>query len=184
MKLALLPDEIKRQTAFGPIVQIAYHAPDIARAANWFADTLKAGPFYFFEHIGLRQCAYRGSAASFDHSSAYGQYRDVMIELIHQHGDAPSAIRDMYDARSEGLHHLAIFVDNIDDALERASADEMPSALDAITTDNVRFVMVDARKRHGCMLEFYERTEALTRFYAFIKRKSVDWNGEDNLRRL
>ncbi len=184
MKLAPFPAEISRQTAFGPVAQIAYHAPEIAAAANWFADTFNAGPFYLFKHIGLRQSAYRGAPASFDHSSAYGQLEDVMIELIHQHGDEPSAIRDMYDAGTEGLHHLAVFVDDVEDALGRARADDMACALDAITADGVRFVMVDARRHHGCMLEFYERSESLTRFYAFIRRQSVGWNGADVLRTL
>lgn len=184
MTLAPLPGEINRQTAFGPIAQIAYHAPDIPAAANWFADTLRAGPFYLFEHIGLRRCAYRGAPASFDHSSAYGQLGDMMIELIHQHGNEPSAIRDMYNARTGGLHHLAVFVDDVEDSLERARAADMACALDAVTADGVRFVMVDARERHECMLEFYERSEALTRFYAFIMRKSADWDGEGVLRRL
>lgn len=179
-----LPDAIPRQTVFGPVAQIAYHAPDIVIAAEWFAKNLNAGPFYLFEHIRLQRSAYRGTPAQFDHSSAYGQLGDLMIELIHQHGDDPSAIRDMYDASSEGLHHLAVFVDNIDAALKSAFDDGMPCALDAVTGDGIRFVMADARSRYGCMLEFYEPREALMGFYAFIKRKSLSWNGEDVLRRL
>lgn len=178
------PDAVVRQTAFGPVAQIAYHAPDIARAALWFARNLNAGPFYLFDHICLQSSAYRGTPAPFDHSSAYGQLGDVMIELIHQHGDDPSAVRDMYDARTEGLHHLAVFVDDVDAALKDALKAGMPCALDAITSDGVRFVMADARPRHGCMLEFYQPLEALTGFYAFIRRKSLGWGGEDVLRRL
>lgn len=178
------PDAIVRETDFGPVAQIAYHAPDIAEAAHWFAKTLNAGPFYLFEHIKLRQSLFRGAQASFDHSSAYGQLGDIMIELIHQHGDEPSAVRNMYDARTEGLHHLAVFVSDIDTALKSAAAREMPCVLDAVTHDGVRFVMVDARPSHGCMLEFYEPREALTRFYNFIKLKSLRWSGEDALRKL
>jgi hypothetical protein len=33
-----------------------------------------------------------------------------MIELISQHGDAPSALRDMYAANEFGIHHVATFV--------------------------------------------------------------------------
>jgi hypothetical protein len=178
------PAEIVRETDFGPVVQIAYHAPDIADAAHWCAKTLNAGPFYLFEHIKLRESHYRGEPAPFDHSSAYGQLSDMMIELIHQHGDNPSAVRDMYDAKTEGLHHLAVFVDDINSALARAASLGMACALDAVTSDGVRFAMADARQRHGCMLEFYEPKAALTGFYAYIKRKSIGWNGEDILRRL
>jgi catechol 2,3-dioxygenase-like lactoylglutathione lyase family enzyme len=184
MRLLRHPDDVDRTTAFGEIVQIAYHAPDIERAANWFATALKAGPFYLLEHVGLSTSLYRGNETPFDHSSAYGQYGDIMIELIHQHDDQPSAVRDMYAANAEGLHHFAIFVDNLDAAIEEAVAAGMACALDATTTDGVRFVMVDAREAHGCMLEFYEQSELLDKFYSFVKRKSRNWDRSEVLRHL
>ncbi len=184
VRLLRHPDDVDRTTAFGEIVQIAYHAPDIERAANWFAAALTAGPFFLLEHVGLSKSLYRGKETPFDHSSAYGQFGDVMIELIHQHDDQPSAVRDMYAANEEGLHHLAVFVGSVDIALEDAAAAGMACALDATTTDGVRFVMVDARNAHGCMLEFYERSEPLDKFYSFVKRKSDDWDGSEVLRRL
>ncbi len=180
----VLGDKSNFADSFGPIVQLAYHAPDLEIAAEYWARTFKAGPFYLLEHIKLSKSTYRGQAASFDHSSAYGQLGDIMIELIHQHDDKPSAIRDMFDSVSAGLHHTAIFVDDVDAALEMAALKNMPCALDAITEDDVRFVMVDARSQHGHMLEFYEPCPKLRAFYSFIRRKSAGWDGKDFLRTL
>ena len=179
------PDEVERINEFGRIVQLAYHAPDIKKTAQFWSDKFGAGPFYLLELIQLRECLYRGTAAPFNHSSAYGQLGDMMIELIHQHDDHPSPVRDMYDAQREGLHHAAVFVDDIDAALSKAASKDMACALDATTKDgDVRFVMVDARKSYGHMLEFYERTAVLTKFYNFIRRQSQGWDGREFLRKL
>lgn len=168
---------------FGEAVQIAFHAPDIAAAAaRWAA--AKAGPFYLLEHVALARCAYRGRASQFDHSSAYGQCGDVMIELIHQHDDHPSPVRDMYGAKEEGPHHAAVFAADLDATAGACVARGFAIALDATTATGVRFLMADARAECGVMLELYERSEALAKFYAFIRRKSESWDGEAPLRRL
>lgn len=169
---------------FGEAVQIAFHAPDIAAASARWTTASGAGPFYLLEHVALARCVYRGRASQFDHSSAYGQYGDVMIELIHQHNDQPSPVRDMYGAKEEGPHHAAVFAADLDAAAGACAARGFAIALDATTATGVRFLMADARAECGVMLELYERTEALARFYAFIRRKSEGWDGVDPLRRL
>ncbi len=169
---------------FGRVVQIAWHTPDIPAAAERFAAEMGAGPFYLFEHIKLEKSCYRGIAAEFDHSSAYGQLGGVMIELIHQHDDRSSAVRDMYGRGEEGVHHIAVFVDSIDAAIRKANAQGLATALDATTADGVRFVMVDDRRNSGVMLEFYEPVAALKKFYEFVQRKSVGWDRRDVLRRI
>jgi hypothetical protein len=183
-----LLDEIKKKaetiTVFGPVVQLAFHAPNIKKSAAHFSENLGAGPFYLFQHIPLAESYYRGAPTPFDHSSAYGQLGDIMIELIHQHNDAPSAVRDMYDEHTEGLHHAAVFPPSLEKALDIAKDNKFDVALDATTKDGVRFVMVDARKGYGHMIELYEESPALSKFYAFVKRKSAGWNGEDFLREL
>lgn len=169
---------------FGQVVQLAIHAPAIPQLAARWVREMGAGPFILLEHVKLRSALYRGAISQFDHSSAYGQLGDIMIELIHQHDDAPSAVRDMYRAEESGLHHAAIFVDNLRSAIASAQDQGMVIALDAETADGVRFVMADARERYGCMLEFYESSAALQKFYAYVRRKSEGWDGRDPLRRL
>ena len=168
---------------FGEIVQVAIHAPNLeAAAAHWAQHG--AGPFHLLEHVALTSCLYRGAPAAFDHSSAYGQMGDIMLELIHQHDDRPSAVRDMYDARTPGPHHAAIFVDDLDIAVSAATARGFPLALDAVSTAGLRFAMADARPACGVMLEFYEPSDALMKFYSFVRRKSVSWTGDEPLRKL
>src|SRR5258708_3677727 len=103
-------------------VQIAYHVADPEKAAVEFSRAFGCGPFFLFEHIPLSRCLYRGAPVRFDHTSAYGQAGEVMIELITQHDDSPSALRDLYRRDQSGVHHVAHFVPSLARALEQARA--------------------------------------------------------------
>lgn len=165
-------------------IQIAYHVPDPAVAAERAAREYGWGPFFVLEHIPLDWARHRGRPAVFDHSSAYGQGGDVMIELISQHGDAPSALRDMYAAEQSGIHHVATFVDHLGTAAAHYRSRGFELALEARTTTGVEFTMVDTRAELGHMLELYEPGKGLTDFYAFVRKAAGGWNGTDPVRRL
>ena len=165
-------------------VQIAYHVPDPAASAERFAREHGWGPFYLMEHIPLARSLYRGVPVAFDHSSAYGQAGDLMIELITQHDDAPSALRDMYAAHETGIHHVACFVPDLQQALGQFTARGVAVALDAATATGVEFAMLDVVAERGHMLELYEPGADLLKFYAFVRRAAQDWDGSRPLRRL
>lgn len=165
-------------------VQIAYHVPDPAAAAERCARNFGWGPFFLLEHIPLRRCLYRGQPGVFDHTSAYGQAGEMMVELITQHGDAPSAIRDVYAADATGVHHMAYFVPKLGEAIDTFRSGGFDAALEACTSGGVEFAMIDACAEVGHMLELYEPHPDLKRFYDYVRRKAQGWDGADPLRRL
>ncbi len=165
-------------------VQIAYHVPDPEADALRCAKEFGWGPFFLFEHIPLQQCHYRGRAAAFDHTSAYGQAGDIMVELISQSDDSPSVLRDLFKSDQRGIHHVAHFVPDLPTALASFQSDGTAVAMDAVTTHGVRFAMVDTSKSLGHMLELYEPVTALTRFYAYVRRAAEEWDGTDPVRRI
>jgi catechol 2,3-dioxygenase-like lactoylglutathione lyase family enzyme len=165
-------------------VQLAYHVPDPVAAARRYAREFGWGPFFLLEHIPLERARHRGRDAPFDHSSAYGQAGEVMIELITQHNDGPSALRDLYAPEQTGLHHVAYFVPRLADALAAFRARGNEIALDARTVTGTEFAIVDVVAEFGHMVELYEHADALAKFYAHVKRKSEGWDGTDPLRRL
>jgi hypothetical protein len=174
-----------RPLAFAPqIVQIAYHVSDVEEAAHRMSQTIGAGPFFVAEHIELTSCTYRGSPVEFDHSSAYGQSGHLMLELIHQHNEGPSAIRDMYGPDEEGLHHVAAFVDDLPTARKHFEILSYETAMVAETTSGVTFVFMDARQKLGHMLELYEPTPMLRAFYDMVRDAALDWDGSDPVRTL
>jgi catechol 2,3-dioxygenase-like lactoylglutathione lyase family enzyme len=173
-------------TAFGALkpVQLAYHVPDPEAAAERFAREFGWGPFFLMEHIPLERSLYRGRPEAFDHSSAYGQAGDLMVELITQHNEGPSALRDMYARDATGLHHVAYFVPDLQAAVDEFRGRGAAIALDARTATGVDFAMVDLSAALGHMLELYEPGEDLRRFYAHVRKSAEDWDGSRPLRRL
>ncbi len=163
--------------------QIAYHVPDPVTAAAECARRYGWGPFYLLEHVPLASCEYRGRRARFDHTSAYGQAGDLMVELISQHDDEPSVVREAFARHETGVHHVAHVVEDLEATLAHCRGEGGAVVMDAATADGVRFVMVQMPML-GHYLELYEPTPGLTRFYDYIRRKSQGWDGADPLRRL
>lgn len=165
-------------------VQLAYHVPDAERAAVEFARQFGWGPFFLMEHIPLASCLYRGTPGRFDHTSAYGQAGEVMVELIQGHGDSPNVLNEAFPPEATGLHHVAMFEENLAEALAGWEARGFVVAMRATTTTGVEFAMVDTRATLGHYLELYPPVRALQKFYAYVRRAAVDWNGEQPVRRL
>ena len=77
-------------------VQMAYFVGDIRASARWAAQTLAAGPFFVIDRIELEWGEHRGKRCDFLHSSAYGQWGEVMLEFVQQDEEGPSPFRDLY----------------------------------------------------------------------------------------
>lgn len=182
-KESAAPAGLKMLPPFKP-VQIAYHVPDPEAAAWKSAAELGWGPFFLLEHIPLERALYRERPTRFDHSSAYGQAGDLMVEFITQHDDEPSALRDLFARSETGVHHVACFVACLPEALAMLRAQGHAIALDARTRSGVDFAMVDTSPSLGHMLELYEPGVDLVRFYAHVRRASENWDGSHPVRRL
>lgn len=165
-------------------VQIAYAVSDLDTAVADFVRRLGAGPFFVLEHIELSAVRYRGEPGVFDHSSAYGQWGEVMLELVRDHTPGPSPVKDVLGPRRSGLHHLAFLVDDLASTLEQLAAEGWPEAMWAKTATGVEFAFADATADLGHMLEVYEPSADLLGFYAMVKDASRDWDGREPSRRL
>jgi hypothetical protein len=165
-------------------VQLAYHVADPEAAAAEYAEHSGWGPFFVMQHIPLDYARHRGTERPFRHSSAYGQAGKMMVELIAQDDDEPSALRDMFTRDQTGLHHVACFVSDLNQACEAYTRAGYALALEARTTTGVDFVMIDTRETLGHMLELYEPCEPLIKFYDFVAHKANTWDGSRPVRIL
>ena len=100
--------------SLGPPVQIAYAVSDIYKGIDKWISNFGAGPFFIAEHIPIKNVIYRGQPSELDITVAYGQWGEIMIELVQDNGEGPSIIRDLYPPQKSGLHHLAYFVNDMD----------------------------------------------------------------------
>ena len=159
-----------------PVRQIAYFCEEVRAAALAHHHSFGSGPYFVADHIPLRRSVHRGIEQPFDHSSAYGQWGDVMIEFVAQHNPEPSACHDLYPEGSGlwGLHHVALFVDDVDAEIARFAAAGMPLAQRAEMMDGFIFAFVDASAGLGHMIELYAPVPVLLDFYAMVARAARD----------
>jgi hypothetical protein len=168
------------------VQQLAYKVNDLEAAAAAHHRRFGSGPFFVLRHVPLASSSHRGVERPFDHSSAYGQWGSVMVELVVQHNADPSALHDMFPSGSgqEGLHHAALFVDDLQAEIARFASESAPLAQLSVTQGGTAFAFVDTRASLGHMLELYEPTAQLTDFYAMIAKAAEGWDGADLIREL
>jgi catechol 2,3-dioxygenase-like lactoylglutathione lyase family enzyme len=169
-----------------PVRQLAYKVNDLEAAAAAHNRQFGSGPFFVSRHVPLASSHHRGVERDFDHSSAYGQWGSVMVELVVQHNPDPSALHDMFPHGSgaQGLHHAALFVDDLDAEIARFAAEGAVLAQLSVTTGGTAFAFVDTSASLGHMLELYEPTAQLTGFYDFVANAAQGWDGTNLLREL
>ena len=162
----------------GDPVQLAYAVDDVVAAARrWSARGV--GPFFVIEHIAVHHARVNGTASTFDHSSAYAQWGPLMVELICQHDDGAERI-----VESSGLHHVASFVDDFASASARLRAAGHAEVFYGETGAGMPFAFHDALAERGHLIEIYERTDRLGRFYDMVHEAASEWDGTDPIRML
>lgn len=166
------------------IVQNAYVVNDVRAAASRMTALWGAGPFYLFEHIPLAECLYRGEPSVLDHTSAYGQCGGVMLELVQQNNDGPSAFRDLFEPGQEGLHHVASFCSDLEEELDRFEGLGFAVANFARTETGTAFAYIDTTPVLGHMTEVYQDDPDLRDFYAMVAAQAKNWDGADPIRLL
>ena len=169
-----------------PVRQIAYFVADVRAAAKAHHARFGSGPFFLAEHIPLRRCVHRGVERPLDHSSAYGQWGPGMVEFVQQNNPGPSPFHDVFPEGSGrgGLHHIALFVEDVDAAIAAHTAAGQPLAARAEMHDGFVFAFIDACAELGHMIELYSPTPQLTGFYGFVARAAGDFRGGEIVRTI
>ena len=164
-----------------PIRQIAYFVPDVRAAALAHHEAFGSGPYFVADNIPLRRALHRGVERPLDHSSAYGQWGEVMIEFVQQNNPGPSAFHDMYPEGSGrgGIHHVALFVDDVAAEIARFNDAGHDTALHAEMNDGFVFAMMDCTATLGHMVELYAPVPQLTGFYEHVAVAAKTFNGGD-----
>ena len=106
---------------FGDAVHAAFVVPDIKAAMQELIDD-GVGPFYLMDHISP-DARFRGERNNPLISAAFVSSGGMQIEFIQTHDDTPSAYRElMLRNPVGGLHHLAYWVSDFDEAFALAAS--------------------------------------------------------------
>jgi Glyoxalase/Bleomycin resistance protein/Dioxygenase superfamily len=168
------------EVTLGVPVQIAYAVDDVERAAASWAARTGAGPFFVRHHPPF-EAIHGGAPAIFSHSSAYGQWGDMQVELVHFGECSPVSLQRSVVATS-GLHHVATFAASLDDEQARLEAMGMPCVMRATTPSGLQFAFHDGRRELGHLIEIYEPADSVVRLYQKVRDAATGWEGDDPVR--
>ncbi|WP_304191094.1 VOC family protein [Phenylobacterium aquaticum] len=167
----------------GQIMQLAYVPADFdAALAHWLKHG--AGPFFALDHVALEDVRYRGASADIDFSMVLGYWGDLQIELIRQHNAAPSIYKAWRDAGHEGLHHVCILVEDMEEARARVAAAGGKVEQEAMVPGGGEVIYVDTGGGPGPMVEILKPAPGGHEFFAFMRDAARTWDGTDPVRKL
>jgi hypothetical protein len=177
------------QTAPGlnrKVRQIAFVVPNAIEWAHRHMKRFGSGPFFVLAHLPHDIQTYRGKPVDLDTTGVVGQWGDVMVELVEQHGDTPSAYRELYPTGGPGLHHLTVLVDDIHQAMADYEAQGFENILYSVVSPMgdgkpVPYTMMDTRSELGVLTEFYEEP-LVSDFYKLVRDAAADFDGTNPIR--
>jgi Glyoxalase/Bleomycin resistance protein/Dioxygenase superfamily len=159
-----------------PITHIGYVVDEIGPAVDWAVSTLGAGPFFLISHMKFDTCTYNGQPAEYDHSSAFGQWGEIAVELTVVHGATPQALADTIGGPTPKVGHVGWLSDD----LEADSADLEAAGMPLFHTGSSGPVAAhwhDGRAQLGHHVEIIRRSPQLEGFYGLIRASAQDWDG-------
>lgn len=169
---------------FGPIMQNGFVVRDLEAAMRHWTGVLGVGPFFVLPRVAFADVTYRGRAVDIQMAVATAYSGDLQIELVQQLNDAPSVYREFLDAGREGLHHVGVATTDYVADLARIRAHGLAVAQGGSTAAGTGFAYFDsAGEFQGSMVELFEATPALMKFFAKVQAASRDWDGTDPIRR-
>lgn len=166
--------------------QIAFVVPNAIEWAHRHMARFGSGPFFILAHLPHDFQTYRGKEIDLDTTGVVGQWGDVMVELVEQHCETPSAYRELFPTGGPGLHHMTVFVDDLQEAINDYEAKGFENILYSVVSplggsQPSAYAMMDTRKEFGVLTEFYEEA-VVADFYQMVREASQNWDGSEPIR--
>ncbi len=160
---------------------VGYVVDDLPEGVQRFAAATGAGPFLAIEHIAFDEVTFHGEPARYDHSSAFGAWGPILVELTEVHDAQPDGLRAALVAPGAGVGHVAWLADSLDAETERLRAHGL-APFHTGRTGPVRAVWFDGAGLVGHPIEVLQRAPDLLRFYDLVRAAADGWDGSEPLR--
>src|SRR3954454_308687 len=95
------------------IHHLGYVVDDPRTGAEAFARDFGAGPIYALEHVPFCEVTFDGAPAVYDHSSAFGAWGPLLVELTQVHDAQPAGLAGALTPPGGGLGHVAWLADDL-----------------------------------------------------------------------
>jgi hypothetical protein len=165
-----------------PFHHLGYVVEDLGTAAQRLATTTGAGPFLHIGHVALEETTFRGEPAHYDHSTAFGQWGPVIVEISQIHDARPAELGGFFAPGARpAIGHVAWLVDDLDAesaALQRAGVPLVHTG----SSGPVSAHWHDGGTVFGHPVEVLRRCPEILGFYEAIGAASRNWDGSRPLR--
>ncbi|MGE0068134.1 MAG: VOC family protein [Solirubrobacterales bacterium] len=165
-----------------PIAHLGFAVPDIEAAAERWVKSVGAGPFCRVggSPLRLRDVIHAGQPATWSHTTATGQWGDLLLELFESHSAEPDSLAAGMGVGEYGLHHVGWFAGDV--AAESSRLEELGAPLIVAAGVNEQdFVFHDARHLIGARVEVYEELPRVGEHYRLVRAAAAGWDGEGDV---
>ncbi len=164
-----------------PPHHVGYVVDDIPAAVDWAVEVLSAGPFFLIDHLPFDEVTYLGGPAAYDHSSAFGQWGSLKLELTVVHSAQPAGLAAALAGPTPRVGHVAWLAADLDAQSARLSAAGVP-CFHTGASGPVRAAWHDARAALGHHIEVLQDCPEIQGFYELMRSSAHGWDGSDPLR--
>jgi hypothetical protein len=158
---------------------VGYVVEDLRDGIARFEAAFGAGPFTLIEHLELDEASSRGAPARYDHSSAFGRWGSILVELTEVHDARPAGLRSALRGSPPRVGHVAWLADSLDDEVQRLTRLGIPP-FHSGRAGPVSAVWFDAGALLGHPIEVLQRCDELETFYAQVRRAGAPANDNDH----
>ena len=162
------------------IHHLGYVVEDLRAGVERFAADFGAGPFFVMEHIEFEEVTYRGEPAVYDHSSGFGQWGPILVELTQVHDARPAGLREALVAPASGVGHVAWLAHDLAQETARLEAAGL-TPFHAGRTGPASAVWFEGGPL-GHPVEVLQRRDEILGFYAMVGRAAAGWDGAEPYR--
>lgn len=161
-----------------PITHLGFAVPDIEAAVERWRKTVGAGPFCRVggSPLRLRDVTHHGDPAEWSHTTATGQWGELLLELFESHSATPDSLAAGLGVGEYGLHHVGWFVDDVAAESRRLEALGAPLIV-AAGVNEQDIVFHDARELIGARVEVYEELPRVAEHYRLVRAAAGAWDG-------
>lgn len=164
-----------------PIGHIGYVVDDIEAGVAWAVSSFGAGPFFVVSHLPFDVCTFNGEPAQYDHSSAFGQWGAIKLELTVVHSATPAALAELLGGQAPRVGHVGMLVDDLEAESAALDAAGLP-VFHTGFSGPVSARWHDGRATLGHHVELLRRGPEIEAFYELIRSSALDWDGSEPIR--
>jgi hypothetical protein len=123
-----------------------------------------------------------GAPIDLDQSIALGYWKDLQVEFIHQHNEAPSIFTDWTKGKRRGLHHGMVKSTDVERTRSTLAREGMTAVQEARVGLGGEYLFFETGSEDMPYLEVVRLDPIFDKLFAFMKRATREWDGTRPLR--